>query len=560
MSSKPWGGTGTGIGSWAADAELAEAEEQQAAATAAANPQSFPSLKESVTTKPKKKKMTLSEFYSQPGSGSATSNTRLTPDEMFSLPTGPKLRSPDEYVPGGSRLGGGFSNYGGGSRDGPSQGRRGGFDGGFRRGDYDSAPPPPPSRADEVDDWGAMKRSVPMERERERERERDRDRGSSSSRYGALGGGSRADEVDNWSFEKKPLPLSGSMAPSRSNTFGSGNRDSGSEWRRDEPPPAGRPRLVLEPRRTSITTTNNNSSNEGGVNGDGKEEDGVVMVKVNKGNPFGAARPREEVLADKGLDWKKMDSDIEAKKASVAGGSRPSSSQGSRPTSSQSNRSESVAIGGGGGVEVKARPKVNPFGDAKPREVLLEQKGLDWRKIDLQLEQRRVDRPETEEEKTFKEEIEILKKDLENAGKDVPDGSGVEEANLRGLIESKERNLEILIRELDDKVRFGQKPVERPGSGAGRPGSGAGRPSSGAGRPGSGAGRYMGFQERPPPRSETFNDYRGAETMDRPRSRGTGDNIWTRPGEDRRGGFQGNRDRGFVGNRDFNRSTSRERW
>ncbi|KAH9614973.1 hypothetical protein KSS87_014092 [Heliosperma pusillum] len=554
MTSKPWGGTGSGIGSWAADAELAEAEEQQAAATAAANPQSFPSLKESVTTKPKKKKMTLSEFYgsSQPGSGSSTSNTRLTSDEMFSLPTGPKLRSPDEYVPGGARLGGGFSNYGGG---GGPQGRRGGFDGGSRRGDYDSAPPPPSSRADEVDDWGAMKRSVPMERERERDR--DRGSSSSSSRYGALGGGSRADEVDNWSFEKKPLPMSGSMGPTRSNTFGSGNRDSGSgsgsgsEWRRDDPPPAGRPKLVLEPRRTT------NSSNDGGVNdGGAKEEDGVVAaVKVNKGNPFGAARPREEVLADKGLDWKKMDSDIEAKKVTVAAaGSRPSSSQGSRPTSSQSNRSESVAIsGGGGGVEVKARPKVNPFGDAKPREVLLEQKGLDWRKIDLQMEQRRVDRPETEEEKALKEEIEILKKDLENEGKDVPDGSSGEETNLRGLIESKERDLEILIRELDDKVRFGQKPVERPGSGAGRPGSGAGRPGSGAGRPGSGAGRYMGFQERPPPRSETFNDYQGAETMDRPRSRGTGDNIWTRPGEDRRGGFQGNRDRGFANNRHFNR-------
>jgi len=41
---------------------------------------------------------------------------------------------------------------------------------------------------------------------------------------------------------------------------------------------------------------------------------------------------------------------------------------------------------------VKPRPKVNPFGDAKPREVLLEEQGKDWRKIDSELEHRRVDR------------------------------------------------------------------------------------------------------------------------------------------------------------------------
>ena len=117
--------------------------------------------------------------------------------------------------------------------------------------------------------------------------------------------------------------------------------------------------------------------------------------------------------------------------------------------------------------------------------------------------------------------------------------------------------MEALIRELDGKVRFGQKAVERPGSGAGRftgfperpPSQSAGeRPGS---RPGSGAGRFMSFSERPS-QSGSFDDVRGPETMDRPRSRGTAD-VWTRPGEDRRGSFQGGRDRGFLGNRDFDR-------
>jgi len=118
------------------------------------------------------------------------------------------------------------------------------------------------------------------------------------------------------------------------------------------------------------------------------EGEGPVVVKTEKPNPFGAARPREEVLADKGLDWKKVDLEIEAKKAT----SRPTSSQGSRPTSSQSNRSESLGLGSGSEPAVKPRPKVNPFGDAKPREVLLQEKGLDWRKMDLELEHRRVNR------------------------------------------------------------------------------------------------------------------------------------------------------------------------
>ncbi|XP_057529277.1 eukaryotic translation initiation factor 4B2-like [Amaranthus tricolor] len=524
--SKPWGG----IGSWAAEAEREEAEEKQYASNATtANPQSFPSLKESVSSKPKKKKMSLYEFASIP---SSSGSTRLTPNEMLQLPTAPKPRSPDEYS-GGPRLGGGFSNYGDDRRP-----TRRGFDDDRkpRRGDFDSMPPPP-SRADEVDNWASMKKNVSMEVP-----------SSGGSRYGALGGGSRADEVDNWSFGKKlnPGPVMGEGGSGRLNSFGSGFRDSVSDWRRggggEREIGLGRPKLVLDPPTG---------------------EEGVKMVY--KVNPFGVARPREEVLAEKGLDWKKLDSEIEAKKVLSSSGSRPTSSQGSRPTSSQSNRSESV----GGVVEVKSRPKVNPFGDAKPREVLLEEKGLDWRKIDLDLDHRRIDRPETEEEKALKEEIENLKKELaKESGNDVLQESEGEKINLSDLIKNKERELEALIQDLDDKVRFGQKAVERPSS-----------------RPGSGAGRFTNFTERPPSQSGSFDDVRGPEVMDRPRSRGTGD-IWTRPGEDRRGGYQGRRDRedfqgsrdrgglqgnrdrggfqgggdrgGFLGNREFDRS--RPRW
>lgn len=378
--SKPWGGAGA----WAAEAERAEAEEL--AAAQAAESQSFPSLKEAVSAKPKKKnKMTLSEFNSADYSSSGS--IRLTPDEMLRLPTGPKERSAEEMQYGGR----GFSSYG--SR-GPNPGRGrdredsdgswGGAGGGGRRPyggfDDDRRGPPSrasdldlPSRADEVDNWASAKK--PMQ---------SFDSGRGQNRYGSLGGGagggaigggfSRADEVDNWGAGKRPVQPG---PPARSSTFGSGFRDSGPEpdrWARGVAVGGGgvereRPRLVLDARKDV-----------------GLNEAPQQVVKSNKPSPFGAAKPREENLAGKGLDWKKLDSEIEAKKTS-----RPSSAHSSRPTSAQSSRSEGLGMHGAENV-VKPRPKVNPFGDAKPREVLLEEQGKDWRKIDQQFEHRAIDR------------------------------------------------------------------------------------------------------------------------------------------------------------------------
>lgn len=529
--SKPWGN----IGAWAADSEAAEAEEREAAAKSAAAPSdNFPSLKEAVTTKPKKnKKMSLSEFtrggYSS--GGGAADIPRLTPEEMLRLPTGPKERSAEEMQ--FNRLGGGFSSYGGGGgrgrdREGASgdgswgAGRRsyGGFDD-ERRAPSSRVSEFEPSRADEVDNWASVKKSLPSFDSGRQNQNQNRYGGSGGG--GGFGGGeSKADGVDNWAVGKKPLPV---------RSYG-GSRDSGMEpdrwargsavepdrWARGAPRDTEqqqqRPRLVLDPRK-----------------GDGSVNESPV-VKTNKPNPFGAARPREEVLAEKGYDWKKLDSEIEAKKTS-----RPTSSHSSRPSSAQSNRSE------GQDGALKPRPKVNPFGDAKPREVLLSERGKDWRKMDLELEHRAVDRPETMEEKLLKEEIDNLKKQLEkeptvNSNEESADGAGGDQTGTRAMLLEKERELELLIRDLDDKVRFGQKAVERPGSSA---------------------GKTAGFSDRPPSRSGSFEDSRSVDFTDRPRSRGTGD-MSMRPTDDRRQ-FQGSKDRGWFSNsRDLNRSSSKERW
>ncbi|XP_042496135.1 eukaryotic translation initiation factor 4B2-like [Macadamia integrifolia] len=385
--SKAWGE----IGAWAAESERAEAEERENAAAVAANSQltggdeslSFPSLKEAVAAKPKKKKMTLSEFTTgvHVGPGGArreysTESRGLTTDEMLRLPTGPKERTPEELEHG--RLGGGFRSYG---RTGPPPGRERGNDsdgswagtgrrsyGGF---DEERRVPPPrsqdydqPSRADEVDNWAMTKKPFPISPMDSGPGRQDR-----YSSLGTGGGGpSRADEVDNWAMGKKTQ----APPPARSMGFGSGFRDSApnlDRWSRGGPRDGDRerPRLVLDP----------------------PKGDGVVneTPRTTRPSPFGEARPREEILAEKGFDWRKFDSDIESRKTT----SRPTSSQSSRPSSAHSNRAESPA------PQVleaapKPRPKVNPFGDAKPREILLEQKGKDWRKIDLELEHRGIDR------------------------------------------------------------------------------------------------------------------------------------------------------------------------
>lgn len=139
-------------------------------------------------------------------------------------------------------------------------------------------------------------------------------------------------------------------------------------------------------------------------------------------------------------------------------------------------------------------------------------------------------RPETEEEKKLKEEIEYLKNKLEKESTEPSQESAGDQPSLRDTLLQRERELEKLIRDLDDKVRFGQKAVERPGSGAGR------------------SGNYL---ERPPSQSGPFEESKSIEFMERPRSRGTGD-LWTRPADDRRG-FQGGRERGFLGSRDLDR-------
>lgn len=149
-------------------------------------------------------------------------------------------------------------------------------------------------------------------------------------------------------------------------------------------------------------------------------------------------------------------------------------------------------------------------------------------------------RPETEEEKKLKEELYHLKQECQmesttEVNRESLQESSGEQSSLCDLVRLKEQELEALIHDLDVKVRFGQKAVERPGS-----------------RPSSGAGRVAAFPERPPSRTGSIEETRNLEFTDRPRSRGTGD-AWARSAADGRRSFGAGRDRGFHGNRDLDR-------
>uniref|UniRef100_A0A0D6QW75 Uncharacterized protein n=1 Tax=Araucaria cunninghamii TaxID=56994 RepID=A0A0D6QW75_ARACU len=538
--SKPWG-----VGGWAAEAEREEQEEKErraaaaagvAAAGATANAGEFPSLSESVSAKPKKKNKGQTMTLSQLQGYGRHDEAGLTPQELMSLPKAPRERTAEESNYGSGGLGGGFKDYGNRGSRFDDRERTGGFGGGGgggsrryggfdddRRADRDSMP----SRADEADNWGSMKKSLPpppadqFERRRYNgERERDRFEGASAA-------GSRADDADNWAASKKFLPNAAPpMGDRRSMGFGSSYRDpsDSDRWGRREPRsfaddvrPAERqmsygnaPRVASSPALSL-----------------GADEDAPVSApRPARPNPFGNARPREEVLAEKVKDLRKDEGDSESE-------TRDENKYPSRPTSSHSSHP--------GSPVTKPRPKINPFGDAKPREEVLAAQGKDYIKIDFELEHRSVDRPETEEEIKLKQEINDLKEHVKHPDTEhhVENGKASEgdQQILAEQISLKEKDLERLTRDLDYKVRYVKRGGERPGSGAGR-----------------------GFESFDRPRSQSgrSDGGRSFESFDRPRSRGGeggGPDVW-RSGDERRMSY-GNRERRFT-NRD--RADSRSGW
>ncbi|XP_071930631.1 eukaryotic translation initiation factor 4B3-like isoform X1 [Coffea arabica] len=339
-------------GAWALDSEENEADLLQqhnqdsltgvhlsnGAAANSAPTADFPSLATAAATKPKKKKgqtLSLQEFSTfgatpKPSSSSSSQPSRgLTHDELLALPTGPRQRSAEELDRNK-----GFRSYGN-NYDRPG---RGSSDEQPRR-PRDSSRDLEPSRADEIDDWGALKKSTAGNGNLFERRERGERGGFFSDSQ------SRADEVDNWASNKTFVPSESRRNDRRGGFESNGGADSANwvkrkeeegrkfgssgggafdslrerrgggidsangggpdsdSWGRKKEEVAtagGRPRLNLQPRTLPV----------------GEQNESVVKPKGS--SPFGSARPREEVLKEKGQDWKEIDEKLESVKIKEA--------------------------------------------------------------------------------------------------------------------------------------------------------------------------------------------------------------------------------------------------
>nr|DAD22396.1 TPA_asm: hypothetical protein HUJ06_023859 [Nelumbo nucifera] len=289
----------------------------------------FPSLAAAAATKSKKKKgqtFSLAEFSSGKSVTHGSAKVAqfnlakgLTAEELLILPTGPRERTAEELERSSSR---GFRSYGSAGMHDNGRGTR------YSNGDDASKPrwgssrnsddprgnhsfnrESAPSRADETDDWGAAKKSVAATPASER---RDRN--------GFFDSHSRADESESWLSNKGFIPSEGRRGGSgggfenprdRRGGFEMFQKDSSNRgvvdsesWgkKREENNGSGRPMLVLQPRTLPVN------------NGDQQQPGPGITTRAKGSSPFGEARPREEVLAEKGQDWKKIDEQLESVK------------------------------------------------------------------------------------------------------------------------------------------------------------------------------------------------------------------------------------------------------
>ncbi|PON55090.1 Eukaryotic initiation factor [Parasponia andersonii] len=310
-------------GAWALDSEEHEAEllkEQENKKDTL----DFPSLTTAAAAKSKKKNkgqtLSLAEFttYNGPTRSPAqpTEPVGLTHEDRLVLPKGPRERTAEEL----DRPRGGFRSFGdrGNNRypdrngDESSNSRWGHSKGPDRNGsgfgkdvNRDSGP----SRADEVDNWASTKKSFVGNNGFER-RERERSGFFSDSQ-------SKADESDNWVSNKSFVPPEGRRNgggfererkvgfPSNgggadADYWGKKKESNGGNENGSVNSVGGRPRLNLQPR--TLPVSNESSPGSGAV------------AKPKGSSPFGEARPREEVLAEKGQDWKKIDEQLDSVK------------------------------------------------------------------------------------------------------------------------------------------------------------------------------------------------------------------------------------------------------
>lgn len=415
-------------------------EEREFPSLGGADKDDYPSLGAAATVKeakkkdkrPKKQTMSLADFV----------NTDSDP--IASLPTAPRGRAAGEEGPRERPLGGGFARDGYSSRfnnrDDSRRERR-------ERDPEDSMMGP--SRADTAGDWGAERKYVPSE-----------------PRRGMGGGGfeeggkrdfgpSRADTAGDWGATRSTLSSQGHPMEERRSFREPSRADVEDRWERNnnDLKPTGfddRPRREFEDRPSRGASGGFGDSWRGrrAPSAGGDDDDSSTWRRAGV-----SSEDREEPPAER-------------PKLKLAPRTAPI---------------ESVA-----GVASSEKPSV--FGTARPREEILREQGRDPVSEELQLEKRRAEKVESEEETKLKAQIETLKARRDAGEGDAPAHGKENEDDSPGLtvaqaLEDAQKSLEKLQLDASSNGDMPGRPKsDREGSWKRSPDGGSKRGQKEAGR------------------------------------------------------------------------------
>ena len=170
-------------------------------------------------------------------------------------------------------------------------------------------------------------------------------------------------------------------------------------------------------------------------------------------NPFGDARPREEVLADKGIDAKEVDSKIEQqvleKEVAIHTENLVALNHPGGPARSTSTSPYATKTAQTQNPTKQKKKKINPFGDAKPREIVLANKGVDYRNVDKILDRKIAAEHLTPEQDAEAESIRLALSKAEDAYWDANEKELPEE-DLRLDMEAKRKELHDLLEKFQE--------------------------------------------------------------------------------------------------------------
>eukprot|EP00210_Caulerpa_lentillifera_P003819 g3647.t2 len=381
MSTDPWNERPS-RGLWSDQVETEEAQKGGQLDAA-----SFPTLGQASKTRMKKKgnqPMSLSQFMTQ---DSDTTNTfhqsrparpQTNTEILMSLPKQPKQRDPNEEP---QQRWGGKSEHSTSSNDSNSASFLLSFlkGGGFVRDERMRRVPQRdeefmPSRADESSDWGTDKRSTFPSQGNPRNYDRPHSRGSSrgyddggdswsANRYhsgGGGGGGHRSSGFGNFHDHDRDRRQGYGFHSGPGTGSYSTNRWQDDRWSQPTPHQSTnseRKRLVIDKRTKPL---------------DPNQGQETIRPK-QKSNPFGEARPREEVLKERGVDV--ASSDVFSSRSDICSEQDFKSQSGSPGGSYRGSTVSGTDTLDHHSMTRKSKPRSeDPFGGARPREDVLNER------------------------------------------------------------------------------------------------------------------------------------------------------------------------------------------